>query len=77
MATLQIRNWTEEGDICTVVCECGGLAAMEPDGSASLTTGRERPLPYTTAKCQKCGLRWRLESVNARYEAECSVEGAR
>jgi hypothetical protein len=63
---LKIRNWTGEGDICTIVCTCGGMATMEADV--------KRPIPpYTTAKCERttCGKRWRLESVNALMEAEC------
>jgi len=61
---LQIRNWTQDGDITTVVCTCGGLAELLPDV--------RRPIPpYTSAKCQRCGIRWRLESVNATNDAEC------
>jgi hypothetical protein len=60
---LEIRNWNDDGDITCIVCGCGGLAETEAD--------REPPLPYTTALCQRCGARWRLEAVFASDEAEC------
>lgn len=65
---LEIRNWTDDGDISTIVCACGGLADVEPDD--------KRPIPpYTTAVCQRCGARWRLEAVLASNEAECAKVG--